>query len=100
MTIVSSDTQALDILSSPTSVQLHLVRSMATGSDATGDANLPRRSTNFFKESAGQASFWPCNEGAEMENERTLEGELQIGKTLKPSFVFPRFAIRVCYLLQ
>jgi hypothetical protein len=67
---------------------------MATGSDAVIE-DVTRRSNNFFRESVGQAIFWTSKEGAPQEGTRSLQGELDIKKTLKPSFLFPRLSIRV-----
>jgi hypothetical protein len=94
VTISSPDAQALDILSKPNSVHLHLVRSVATGSDATND-DAVRRSNNHFTEVAGLAVFWPASERASVKGQRTLQGELPVSKALKPSFIFPRFDVRV-----
>jgi hypothetical protein len=93
--IVSKDKQALDLLSSPTSIRVHLVRSLALGSDAAIDG-ATRRSNNFFQEPVARAVFWPSLEGAPEHGERVLQGELIIKKNLKPSFLFPRFCVRVC----
>ncbi|KAJ3795796.1 hypothetical protein GGU11DRAFT_746737 [Lentinula aff. detonsa] len=90
LTIKSDDEQALDILSSPSAVRVFLVRSLANGSDAVDD-DAVRRSNNFFVESAGQAVFWSISRD---QNSRTLQGELEVKHGVKPSFVFPRFAIR------
>lgn len=68
-----------------------LVRALANGSDAA-DEDASRRSNTLFLESAGQAVFWPASRD---ENSRTLQGELEVKHGVKPSFVFPRFSIRV-----
>ncbi|KAF8968053.1 hypothetical protein BDZ97DRAFT_1655513 [Flammula alnicola] len=93
ITFTGEDAQALDVLANPTAIQLLLRRSMATGSDGTDD-NAVRRTDNFFFENAGVAYFWPSREGAEESNRRVLQGELEVVKTLKPSFKFPKFTIR------
>lgn len=93
LTLTSTDNQALDVLSAPSACRLHLIRSLANGSDATCDA-ATRRSSNFFSESVSQASFWPSTEGAREDFKRTLHGELEIHKGMKPSFTFPRLTIR------
>ncbi|KAJ3903972.1 hypothetical protein F5879DRAFT_1010172 [Lentinula edodes] len=90
LTLRSNDEQALDILSSPSAIRVFLVRSLANGSDAVDD-DVVRRSNNFFVESAGQAVFWSASRD---KNSRTLQGELEVRHGVKPSFVFPRFAIR------
>lgn len=65
---------------------------MATGSDAA-DEGITRRTDNYFLEGAGQAFFWAS--GAGDGNKRVLQGELEVARTLKPSFTFPRFTVRV-----
>ncbi|KAF4614118.1 hypothetical protein D9613_007827 [Agrocybe pediades] len=95
MTIVGEDTKALDVLTtSREGINLRLRRSMATGSDATNDSGV-RRSDNHFVEECGGAVFWIVEGGPK---KRVLHGELDISKTLKPSFKFPRFTIR--YFLE
>jgi hypothetical protein len=94
MTITSGDDQALDLLSTPSSIRVHLVRSLANGSDAMDD-DAPRRSNNFFRETVARAFFWPRQDGAPEPGKRILEGEVDVKKNLKPSFIFPRFAVRV-----
>jgi len=93
MTISGEDTRALDVLTAgQNSINLRLRRSMATGSEATKDDGL-RRTDNYFVEECGSAAFWIL-EGAP--SKRVLHGELDVSKTLKPSFKFPKFTIRVC----
>jgi hypothetical protein len=65
---------------------------MATGFDAA-DKTVTRRTDNYFLEGVGQAYFWASSEGNA--NKRVLQGELEVARTLKPSFTFPRFTIRV-----
>ena len=69
---------------------------MATGSEATDD-NGARRTDNYFVEDCGAAYFWPSREGEQVPNQRVLQGELEVGKGLKPSFKFPKLTIRVSY---
>ncbi|KDR78973.1 hypothetical protein GALMADRAFT_64064 [Galerina marginata CBS 339.88] len=95
ITFTAEDTHALDVLAKPTAIQLHLRRSMATGTEATDDDGA-RRTDNHFLEDCGTAYFWPSQDGAQETNKRVLEGELELPKALKPSFKFPKFTIRVC----
>ncbi|KAF4596561.1 hypothetical protein EYR40_007742 [Pleurotus pulmonarius] len=106
ITLRSNDKQALDLLATPEALRVYLVRSMTTGSDAMDD-DAPRRSNSHFLESVGDAYFWiqpeSKSEGANSEGGlqgggregRLLRGEIEVQKTLKPSFKFPRFAMRV-----
>ena len=66
---------------------------MVTGSEATNDMESGR-SDNHFLEHVGQAYFWQ-SKGAEDANKRVFQGEMELVKTLKPSFKFPNFTIRV-----
>jgi hypothetical protein len=93
LTISGADSEALDLLSKPLTIRIHLVRSLAIGSDAVKD-DAPRRSNNFFKESSARASFWPAP-GGSPDGSRVLLGEIEVRKNLKPSFIFPRMACRV-----
>ncbi|EGN98814.1 hypothetical protein SERLA73DRAFT_54832 [Serpula lacrymans var. lacrymans S7.3] len=99
ITLTSEDNHALDLLSSPSSIQLLLVRSMATGSDATSE-DISRRSNNFFLENVARAVFWPSSEGSKEDGRRVLSGEVDIKNIFKPSFMFPRFTVRVCFSLR
>ncbi|KAJ6623969.1 hypothetical protein B0H10DRAFT_2162288 [Mycena sp. CBHHK59/15] len=93
VTLKSDDVHALDTLATTKAIQLHLVRSVALGSDAMDD-KVQRRSNNFFITGAGQAFFWPSSEGAPESGKRVLRGELDVKKSVKPSFLFPRFSVR------
>ncbi|KAJ7285158.1 hypothetical protein C8J57DRAFT_1498005 [Mycena rebaudengoi] len=93
LTIKCDDEQALDTVANPLAIQLHLVRSVALGSDSM-EERIERRSNTFFLSGAGQAFFWPSTEGAPEKGSRTLMGELDVKKTVKPSFLFPRFSVR------
>ncbi|KAJ6507966.1 hypothetical protein C8R47DRAFT_1100150 [Mycena vitilis] len=95
MTLKSTDDHALDTLANSKAIKLHLVRSIALGSDAMEErASSDRRSTNFFLSGAGQAYFWPSAEGAKEPGTRTMSGELEVKKGIKPTFRFPRFTVR------
>ena len=66
---------------------------VATGSEAMV-LSTARRSEKTFLQRTGTAYLWP-GKGAIIDNERTLEGELEVGRTLKPSFLFPRLSVQV-----
>ena len=95
MTLQGSDEQALDLLSTPSAVRLSLLRMRLVGSHAISDDLESGRSNNSFTDSAGTAFFWPSSEGAPEPGTRVLQGELEVKKSLKPGFVFPRFSVRV-----
>ena len=66
------------------------------GSHATLDnADKTGRSNNVFRESVGSGFFWPSDEGAPEPGTRVLQGELEVKKSLKLGFLFPRFSVRV-----
>ena len=94
ITLTGDDAQMLDALGKPSAIRLRLVRSMVTGSEATDDMG-PRRTDNHFLEHVGQGYFWDSQEGAVEVNKRVFQGEMELVKTLKPSFTFPNFTIRV-----
>lgn len=94
LTLKSSNEQALDTLSDTKAIKLFLVRSIALGSDSM-EERADRRSNTVFPSGAGQAYFWPSAEGARESGKRILRGELEVKKSAKPSFLFPRFSIRV-----
>ena len=86
----------LDVLGKPSAIRLRLVRSIATGSEATDDMGS-RRTDNHFLEHVGHAYFWPRGEEV---NKRVFQGEMELQKTLKPSFTFPNFTIRVSVFMS
>jgi len=90
-TLTGNDEQALDLLSNPNAIKLLLVRSLATGSDATSDTD--HRTDNCFFENAARAVFWPPGENHGTQGKRVLQGEVDVKKSLKPSTLFPRFTI-------
>ncbi|KAJ7261800.1 hypothetical protein B0H12DRAFT_1105794 [Mycena haematopus] len=93
LTLKSEDDHALDTLANARAIKLHLVRSIALGSDAMDD-KAERRSNNFFPTGAGQGYFWPSTEGATEAGKRTMRGEVEVKKGTKPGFYFPRFTVR------
>ncbi|KAJ7650104.1 hypothetical protein FB45DRAFT_9710 [Roridomyces roridus] len=93
LTLKSEDPQALDTLANPQAIKMHLVRSIALGTDAM-EERAERRSNTFFTMGVGQAYFWPSLEGAPQSGTRVLRGEVEVKKSLRPSFLFPRFSVR------
>ncbi|KAJ7455298.1 hypothetical protein B0H11DRAFT_2161072 [Mycena galericulata] len=93
LTLQSEDAQALDTLANPSAIRLHLVRSMALGADAM-EERIERKSNSFFVSGASQGYFWPSKEGAPEQGKRVLRGEIEVKKSIKPSFLFPRFSVR------
>ncbi|KAL7279290.1 hypothetical protein ACG7TL_007131 [Trametes sanguinea] len=93
LTLEGSDEQALDLLSTPSSVRMHLLRVRLVGSHAMQDESAGR-SNNVFRETVGTAFFWPSDEGAPQPAKRVLQGELEVKKGLKLGFTFPRFSLR------
>ncbi|KAL5486115.1 hypothetical protein ACEPAI_7159 [Sanghuangporus weigelae] len=93
LTLKGTDSQALDLLSQPSAQNIFLTRTIAIGSTATDDA-APRRSNNTFPEQVSRAYWWPSEEGAPQDAVRVLQGEIDVPKTLKPEFMFPRLLLR------
>jgi hypothetical protein len=120
------DTQALSLLSSPSSFRIILRRTLSIGLDAIYEDRDLRGDTNFDKE-VGRGWVWPVQEkqfrkepddngaregeeaqvnGSEELNGkgekdngiRVLEGEIHIKSSERPSVLFPRFALRVRFL--
>ena len=69
---------------------------MATGDEAT-DENGARRTDNHFSQDMGIGYFWPSQEGAAQSLKRVFQGELEVAKGLKPSFIFPKVSLRVSH---
>ncbi|KAI9439829.1 hypothetical protein H4582DRAFT_2215878 [Lactarius indigo] len=109
LTLRGTDVQALDLF--VTAPCLHLLRTVAIGSEAAEETG-PRRSNNTFVSSVAKGVFWPheagTGAGAEVGSGmgatgdpgvRALRGELFIPKGTKQSFAFPRFACRYSIVL-
>ncbi|KAK7016285.1 hypothetical protein R3P38DRAFT_2993497 [Favolaschia claudopus] len=95
ITLKGTDEQALDTLAAPQAIKLHLVRAIALGSDAMEDkAASERRSNTVFQSGVSQGYFWPSTEGAKEAGKRSMRGELEVKRGIKPSFEFPRFTVR------
>ena len=94
ITLTSPDQQVLDLLSTPSAIKIQLFRERLVGSIALKDGPQGR-SDNTFRESCGSAFFWPAEEGSPVDGKKVLQGELIVGRSLKPSFAFPRFALKV-----
>ncbi|KAJ7596541.1 hypothetical protein C8J56DRAFT_849981 [Mycena floridula] len=90
VTFTSDDEQALDIIATPSAIQLFLVRGLATGSDAAED-DVARRSNTIFTLRVARAFFWPLNSEP---GKRSFAGEIDIKASTKPSFKFSRISIR------
>lgn len=99
LTFTGQDAQVLDLLSVPSAIRLHLVRSIATGSDATYNDVMGRRSDNFSQATISQAYFWPGFQSVAQEKERVLQGELELPDPVTPSFRFPGFTLEVSVLI-
>ncbi|KAH9063997.1 hypothetical protein EDB87DRAFT_1557455 [Lactarius vividus] len=96
LTLHGTDIQALDLfVSSPC---LHLLRTVAIGSEAAEEAGL-RRSNNTFVSNVAKGVFWPHEEAIGDPGVRALRGELFIPKGTKQSFTFPRIACRYSVVL-
>ncbi|KAH7928056.1 hypothetical protein BV22DRAFT_1005674 [Leucogyrophana mollusca] len=108
ITFTSDDPHALDLLSTPSSIRLLLIKSLATGSDATNeDVERPADGSNFFFETVARAVFWPPNSDSggpgamsSQGGTRSLWGEVDVKRAIPPSFFFPRFTIRYTLELQ
>lgn len=98
LTLTGTDIQALDLLSSPSAITLFLVRSLATGLDATTELDdSERRTDNFFLETVSKGVFWPVADGSSREGrkeKRALQGEVEVKRSFKPSCLFPKFTTR------
>ncbi|KAI6108154.1 hypothetical protein F5141DRAFT_1121046 [Pisolithus sp. B1] len=98
LTLTGTDIQALDLLSSPSAITLFLVRSLATGLDATMELDdSERRTDNFFLETVSKGVFWPVADGSSREGrkeKRALQGEVEVKRSFKPSCLFPKFTTR------
>ncbi|KAG5636658.1 hypothetical protein H0H81_007277 [Sphagnurus paluster] len=92
LTLKSENIQALDTLCSPDAVQLHLLRSLGWGLDAT-QLTTKSRGKKFAISPVSRATFWPREPGEQQPHERKLEGEIELSNALKPSFFFPRLTI-------
>jgi hypothetical protein len=91
----SEDSQALDLLSSPTAMRVELIRIITMGSEATAENSERKSSPNYVATVASRAYFWNIHEPGEGQNCRILQGEVDLETTLKPTFVFPRLSIEV-----
>ena len=88
LTMSSADSEALELLSDPSSIRIDLIRHIAHSAEPTES----RGSKLWRREFAGRAVLWPC---CKRTAPGVFHGEVGLDKHLKPSFVFPRFAVRV-----
>lgn len=91
LTFTGTNEQALDLLANDQAIRIFLMRSLATGSDATID-QLGKPTSNFVNIMA-RAVFWPTRDGSTI-GKRVLQGEVSLKKALKQSVIFPRFSVR------
>ncbi|KAH7930681.1 hypothetical protein BV22DRAFT_1000220 [Leucogyrophana mollusca] len=95
MSFVGRDEQALDLLSAPSSIRVFLVKSLITGSDSTRGDVERRDSDEQYQEVVARAVFWPTGNGASSSrgNTRVLQGEIDVKRSLVPSFSFPQLTV-------
>ena len=114
ITLSSPDTQALDLLASPSSPNVHLLRDVRYGSETTqgqtGNASIAKTGMkpNLAMKSAvtqvASAVWWmpssssTTNQGSESGLSKRLEGEIQLPSDIPPSFLFAKLEINVSYL--
>lgn len=99
LTFTSDDEQALDLLCANAAIRLVLLRERLIGSHATVEG-AAGQSNNTFREVVGTACFWPAHDeggggSGGARGRRQLQGEIDIRKSVRPTFVFPRFSLRV-----
>ncbi|EPT01663.1 hypothetical protein FOMPIDRAFT_1085269, partial [Fomitopsis schrenkii] len=93
VTVISSDGQALDLLSTPASMRAHLIRFRTVGSNVAL-SGARARSDQVMQERVGTAYFWSPDAGsASVSGSRTVQGELFVRPDSKPSFVCPGFSL-------
>ncbi|KAJ7121310.1 hypothetical protein C8R43DRAFT_1033808 [Mycena crocata] len=88
ITLESQDSQALDLLSSPSACIIYLERRIQDHSEGW-------RNTHDGCEPCGQAIFWPSTEGATEDavRRRRLMGEIHLRANLQPSSAVFGFAV-------
>ncbi|KAJ6512953.1 hypothetical protein C8R45DRAFT_812620 [Mycena sanguinolenta] len=105
ITLSSTDTQALDLLSAPRAISLHLRRRLkpllpASNRNGVFDANADLSADPA--ENMVAAAWWPSPRGASEEialgpsrrmSRRRLDGEIQLPTCLKPSCRIAHFAV-------
>ncbi|KAH8101008.1 hypothetical protein BXZ70DRAFT_937072 [Cristinia sonorae] len=101
MTLTSVDQHAIDLFSQPSSIVIQLIRERFLGAGALREDEKSKRSDLRFQELFGSNVAWkPSEEGEPVSGKKILIGELLLGKSLKPTFTFPRFAIKYSIVLQ
>ena len=96
VTFSSADEQALDLLCAANAIRFHLYRERLIGSHAIREGAVGQ-SNNTFREVMGTATFWPSLDSSGEQGKRRMQGEIDVRKSLRPSFVFPRFTLRVSF---
>lgn len=107
MTLTSTDTQALDLLSAPRAMTVVLRRCVSGRNPAVVLPPVKKKMTEAaqWKDDlldVAVATWWPSLEGAPAEDaarrrrRRTLDGEIQLPRTLTPSCFIAYFSVQVC----
>lgn len=95
MSLQGSNEQALDLLSSHKAIIVRLQHCMAYNptSDSSKDQKPQRdvAATSYL----GTAVWWPAPASGQANNVRTLSGEIQLSKLLKPSTEVPGVSLKV-----
>lgn len=94
LTLTSSDSQALDVLATPSALGLELVRTILTTSPQ--DAGKKGNTKKPYSEGEVFAVWWPDSTiNTENNSARRFRGELNVPVSTIPSFVFPRCEVAV-----
>jgi hypothetical protein len=92
VTLRSTDIQALDLFSSPSSICTFLEQETVLGSD--GSVGGVKSGANSISDVAGTGKSWASKEGAVADGVRHLHGEIRIRRDARMSSDFPALPIR------
>ncbi|TFK74265.1 hypothetical protein BDN72DRAFT_893248 [Pluteus cervinus] len=101
LTLESSDRQALDVVSQPSMIHLHLARTLSYRRNPIQPTNDTPRHTDAVGPVTA-AYFWPEappgidgeHSSGDSPNKRVLRGEVLVHRILKPSFTFARLTVQ------
>jgi hypothetical protein len=97
-TLTCANDQALDLLSQPSAIGLHLSRTLAIGSTAAD--RIAHQGRSVFKQNSAKGYWWPSAAEKPVPGKRFIVGEVQVRKGLKPSSTFPRLSVYVGLLMS
>ena len=112
--VACADSQALDLVFTPASTSVHLLREVAYGAEPSQPSPqsisaatntplacaliAPKLALRRARTAVATAVWWPARSANEESGVKRMEGEILLPRDSPPSFVFGLFSVKVCHV--